>query len=200
MLLSAIITSSLSTDTRLFTATDSPVNADSSTFRFSPSTTLASAAIRSPARNTSISPGTISFDAILSSLPALTTEAAGAAISFNALIAFSDLNSKKKPSTTQRITAPNITAASIIFPNTADIAVANRSITIRALNCVMRIFSMEILLPAVISFLPYLCCLFSTSSGDSPSSVVQSLWKTSSGLIKCHCSSLSSTTPSIFLT
>jgi len=126
--------------------------------------------------------------------------AAGAAISFNALSAFSDLNSNKKPSATQSITAPNITAASIMFPNAADIAVATRSITIRALNCAMRIFSMEILSSAVvISFLPYLCRLFSTSSEDSPASVVRSLCKTSSGLIKCHCSPLASTSSTISL-
>ena len=77
----------------LRTAWDSPVSAASSAEKPTAYTTRPSAGILSPASSVTKSPGTISRDSIVFHKPSRITVALGAAISFNASSACSDLNS-----------------------------------------------------------------------------------------------------------
>ena len=85
--------SAFNTSLSFSTGTDSPVKADSSTFKLAVLASRISAGTTSPASSKTISPGTISVLGISKIAPPRLTWALGVDISFKASIAASDLAS-----------------------------------------------------------------------------------------------------------
>ena len=126
--LSPIGVSSSATRKSFVTSADSPVKTASSAFKSTTSKSRPSAGTLSPASKSTMSPGTISREGIITSLPFRSTRVLGAVSFFIASKAFSDLYSLMKPTTALRITIVAITAASTTSFNAKEIAVAMRSI------------------------------------------------------------------------
>ncbi len=100
--------SAASASTCLFTDTDSPVSAASSTFRLAHSVRRTSAGIASPASSTTTSPGTSSSLRTVCCCPSRSTLEVAAAISCSASIAFSALLSCITPNTALMTTTDRI--------------------------------------------------------------------------------------------
>ena len=123
--------------------TDSPVNADSSDFKFTLLISRASAGTKSPASRRMTSPGTSSLAFTSFSVPPRRTRAWGADMFFSASSAFSALLSCATPITAFRMTMSNISAGSInSFAFFSVIAMAKDTIAamskmtiITSLNC-----------------------------------------------------------------
>ena len=127
------------------TGTDSPVNADSSTFNDALSIKRKSAGTISPASKVTISPGTNSSLLTVLNSPSRKTVASGAAISFKALIASSALDSWNTPKTAFSTTTKRIITASTTSPVKAAIkAATNKTMIMKSLNCAKNFCSIDV--------------------------------------------------------
>ena len=104
----------------LSTGRDSPVNIDSSTFRFLSTTSTASADTLSPILTVIISPGTSSLEGISFSFPSRTTQTLGMSIHFKAFNALSALYSCTNPKVAMNTIMNEITIPFFVSPTEKD--------------------------------------------------------------------------------
>ena len=154
----------------LSTGTDSPVSAASSTFRELASSKRISAGTISPASKSTISPGTSSWDLMVSTLPFRRTLASGEAISFKASMASSALASWMTPMIAFKTTTKRIITASCHswLAKRDTVAAAKRMIIIKSLNCSINFSNREECFSTSRALLPYSACLLATSAEESP--------------------------------
>ncbi len=160
------------------TGSDSPVSGDSSTSKELHLAMRASAQMRSPLSRSSKSPGTTSLAGITLICRSRITFACGAVKSLKAASDFSARYSCAKPSNAFIITMAKIARASLRSPSSHEMAVAaNKTSTIKSVNCSARIFKGEMPPFSGSLFRPFLVRRLWLSCDDNPfsASVINSV-------------------------
>src|SRR5690606_17509211 len=161
----------------LLTGTDSPVSADSSTYKLSARIRRTSAGMRSPLSRATMSPGTRSAAGIRSHTPPRSTRAVGADSSLSAARDRSARTSCTKPKMAFKKTMAMMAAASRYSPKSPEMSVAaSRTSTMKSLNWLRNTMKGEIFFPSLSRLGPTAFSLLSASPLSRPTAGSTSKW------------------------